>query len=100
MSCCCASDAATACITPLTPPITNIETNAMANSIGVLRLIEPPHIVPIQLKTLMPVGTAISMVVIVNTELATGPRPTVNMWWLHTIQPMNAITTPARTTVA
>ena len=57
------------------PPITNIETNAMANSIGVLRLIEPPHIVPIQLNTLIPVGTAIIMVVTVKTEFATGPRP-------------------------
>ena len=37
------------------------------------------HIVPIQLNTLMPVGTAIIMVVNVKTEFATGPRPTVNM---------------------
>ena len=65
-----------------------------------MRLIDPPHIVPIQLNTLIPVGTAIIMVVTVNTELATGPRPTVNMWWLQTIHPMNAMMTPASTTVA
>ena len=34
----------------------------IANSIGVLKLIEPPPIVAIQEKILMPVGTAITMV--------------------------------------
>jgi len=33
-----------------------------AHSIGVLNWIEPPHMVAIQLKILMPVGTAIAMV--------------------------------------
>ena len=79
--------------------MTNIDTNAIANSIGVFRLIDPPHIVPIQLNTLMPVGTAIAIVVNAKTEFATGPSPTVNMWWLQTIQPMKAITIPASTTV-
>ena len=79
VSCCWASDGAIECITPLMPPITNIETKASENSIGVLKLSEPPHIVPIQLNTLMPVGTAIIIVVTANTELATGPSPTVNM---------------------
>jgi hypothetical protein len=34
----------------------------MAKSIGVLKLIEPPHIVAIQEKILMPVGTAMIIV--------------------------------------
>ena len=72
----------------------------MRKSIGVFKLIDPPHIVPIQLNTLIPVGTAIIMVVTVKTEFATGPNPTVNMWWLQTIQPMKAMMTPASTTVA
>ena len=33
-----------------------------ANSIGVLNSMEPPHMVAIQEKTLMPVGTAMTMV--------------------------------------
>ena len=41
---------------------------------------------------------AIAIVDMANAELAAGPRPTVNMWWLHTNQPMNAITMPAKTT--
>jgi hypothetical protein len=38
----------------------------MANNIGVFKLIEPPHIVAIQLKILIPVGTAIIMVAAVK----------------------------------
>ena len=53
----------------------------------------------IQLNTLIPVGTAIAIVVIVNTAIGMGPRPTVNMWWLHTIQPMKAMIAPASTIV-
>ena len=60
--------------------------------------IDPLHIVPIQLNIFTPVGTAMAIVVSAKTELTTGPRPTVNMWWLHTIQPMNPITTPDSTT--
>ena len=36
--------------------------NPIAHSIGVLKSIEPPHMVAIQLKILMPVGTAMTMV--------------------------------------
>ena len=71
--------------------------NPTANSMGVLKSIDPPHIVPIQLNIFTPVGTAIAIVVIANTELATGPRPTVNMWWLHTIQPMKPMMMPDST---
>jgi len=84
-------------MTPLIPPIVNIATKPTTNSIGVLKSIEPCHIVPSQLNTLIPVGTAIAIVVIVKTETGMGPRPTVNMWWLQTIQPMKAMTIPART---
>ena len=38
------------------------------------------------------------MVVPANTESAIGPNPVENMWWLHTLQPRNAITTPEYTT--
>ena len=87
------------CITPLRPPMMNTKMNPTANSIEVLSLTEPPHIVPIQLNILMPVGMAMAIVVRAKTELATGPRPTVNMWWLQTAQPMNPMVIPERTTM-
>ena len=39
-----------------------------------------------------------SIVVIANTEFAMLPRPTVNMWWLHTPQPINPMTIPEKIT--
>ncbi len=47
---------------PVTPPSVNRKMNPMANSIGVFISIEPPHIVAIQEKILMPVGTAMIIV--------------------------------------
>ena len=48
--------------TPVTPPTVKRKMKPMANSIGVLNSIEPPHIVAIQLKIFTPVGTAMTMV--------------------------------------
>ena len=36
--------------------------NPRANNIGVVNVIDPPHIVAIQLKILTPVGTAMTIV--------------------------------------
>ena len=44
------------------PPIVNRKRKPIANSIGVSKVIEPCHIVAIQLNTFTPVGTAISIV--------------------------------------
>jgi hypothetical protein len=52
--------------TPVRPPTVNKKIKPMANNIGVFKLIEPPHIVAIQLKILIPVGTAIIMVAAVK----------------------------------
>ena len=57
----------------------NKNTNPIENNIGVLKSIDPPHMVPIQLNIFTPVGTAISIVVIANVAFATGPIPTVNI---------------------
>src|SRR6188508_428263 len=76
----------------------NSATNPMANSIGVVNLMEPPHIVPTQLKILIPVGMAMNIVDNANAEFATGPRPAANMWCAHTPQPMNPIAMPENTT--
>jgi len=53
-------------ITPVSPPTVNKKTKPTANSIGVLKLIEPPHMVATQLKILIPVGTAIIIVAAVK----------------------------------
>jgi hypothetical protein len=79
---------------PDSPPMMNIAMNPMANHIGVFRLIEPSHIVPIQLKIFTPVGMAMSIVARAKKESPSGPIPTVNMWWLHTPQPMNPMKIP------
>ena len=54
------STGAIAWSTPVSPPIRKMSSIPIAKSIGVLNEMRPPHIVPIQLKNLMPVGTAIS----------------------------------------
>src|ERR1700739_2016415 len=66
----------------------------MLNSIGVLKSILPPHIVPSQLKILIPVGTPIAMVVMVKKLFAYESIPTVNMWCAHTLmltKPMHTV---------
>ena len=52
--------------TPVRPPIVNRKINPIAKSIGVLNSILPPHMVAIQLKILIPVGTAIIIVAAVK----------------------------------
>lgn len=54
---------------------------------GVLKKIEPSHIVAIQLNILMPVGTAIIMVAAVKYALVSTSKPTVYIWWAQTINP-------------
>jgi hypothetical protein len=49
-------------MTPVTPPMVNVKMNPSAHSIGTRSWIEPPHIVAIQENTLIPVGTAMTMV--------------------------------------
>ena len=46
----------------MTPPTVNRKMKPIAHSIGVLNSMEPPHIVAIQEKILMPVGTAMTIV--------------------------------------
>src|SRR5580692_25605 len=61
----------------------------MQNNIGLLNWIFPPHIVPSQLKILMPVGTAITMVVRTKKLLEYELMPMVNMWCAHTLMLTN-----------
>ena len=63
----------------------------------VVKRMLPPYIVASQLKILIPVGMPITIVVPAKTERCTGPRPVVNIWWLHTAQPRNPIAMPLKT---
>ena len=51
---------------PVRPPNVNRNINPTAHNIGVVKLIFPPYMVAIQLKILIPVGTAIIMVAAVK----------------------------------
>ena len=53
---------ALASTTPVTPPSVNRKMKPIAHSIGVLKVMEPPHMVAIQEKIFTPVGTAMTMV--------------------------------------
>src|SRR3954454_217769 len=89
----CQSAGKMARITPEMTPITNRAGSAAANISGVLYAIEPRQRVAIQLKILMPVGTAI-----VNDDSMKKASTTVavgvaNMWCAHTSRPRKAIAT-------
>ena len=80
-----------ASMSPVKPPIENTKMKPQAKSIGVSNVIEPFHIVAIQLNTLTPVGTAISIVVYMKKSWAAAGMPTVNMWCAHTMNDRIAI---------
>ena len=54
----------------------------MLNNIGAVKVNCPCHMVPIQLKNLIPVGTAMSR--LRNEKNGSSTAPVVNMWWAHT----------------
>ncbi len=62
-------------------------TKPSANSIGVVNLMRPSHKVASQLKTLMPVGTAIRSVVTIIGTRSHGAMPATNMWCAQTEKP-------------
>ncbi len=88
---------ATARIRPVNPPMVNTKMKPSANSIGVSKVIEPRHIVAIQLKIFTPVGTAISMVAYMKNSWPVTGMPVVNMWCAHTMNDRMAIEAVAYT---
>src|SRR4026208_616303 len=70
--------------TPDKPPITNVEIKARAHNTGVFRWSSPSQRVASQEKTLIPVGTAISNVVIIMGIRSQSAMPATNMWCAHT----------------
>ena len=55
-----------------------------------------PNVVASHLNTLIPVGTAMIMVVAVKYARVSTSIPTVNIWWAHTINPKIPILTRSR----
>ncbi len=84
-----------ASITPVTPPPTKVTRKPIENFIGASKLSEPSHIVPIQLNTLTPVGTAISAEV--SAKNGNTMSPVTNMWCAHTDVDSAPIASVART---
>lgn len=54
-----------------------------------------PNVVAIHLNTLIPVGTAMIIVVAVKYARVSTSIPTVNIWWAQTINPKTPILTIA-----
>lgn len=78
-------------ITPVNPPTVNRKTNPRDQRVLGLFLIFVPWNVAIQLKILIPVGTAIIIVADVKYARVSTSIPTVNMWCAQTINPSNPI---------
>ena len=72
----------------MSPPIPNIGMNASANSIGVVKRIDPPHSDRIITDRMMIDGTEMIMVVSWKKVLIAVPMPVRNMWWAHTMNDM------------
>src|SRR5258708_40298035 len=84
---------------PVRPAHRNWKRNAQAKSIGVAKRIRPPYIVATQLKILIPVGIAISMVDAANAEFRGAPMPTAHMWWAQTVIDRKPMASDAATTI-
>ena len=69
----------------------------IANNIGVSKVMEPFHMVAVQLKIFTPVGTAIAMVAYIKNNSPANGIPTVNMWCAQTKNDKNAIDAVAKT---
>ncbi len=72
---------------PLRPPMTNIEMNASANIMEVVKRSLPPQMVASHQKIFTPVGTAMIIDVIMNGMRSSGSMPLVNMWCAQTRKP-------------
>ena len=78
---------------PERPPTVKVPMNPAANFIAVVKRIDPPHMVPIQLKIFTPVGTPIRKLPVAKAVLAMSPIPVANMWCAHTVNPRNPMAT-------
>ena len=78
-------------IKPVKPPMVNTKMKPTANNMGVSKVMEPRHMVAIQLKIFTAVGTAISIVAYMKNNWPVTGMPVVNMWCAHTMKDRIAI---------
>ena len=70
-------------MTPVMPPNRNVTRNPIEYSMGGSKVSWPCHMVPVQLKNLIPVGIAIRNDM--NEKNGSRTAPVVNMWCAHTV---------------
>src|SRR6202167_4479089 len=91
--CSCQFQGAVESMIPVKPANRNCARKAVQKSIGVAKRILPPHMVAIQLKILIPVGTPTNSVESTKNAFCAEVMPTLNIWWAQTlrlIKPMPA----------
>lgn len=76
---------------PVRPPRVNSRRKPRQNSSGVYRYIQPSQSVLSQLKILIPVGMAMTIVAAEKYARVSISRPTVYMWCAHTMNPSKPI---------
>jgi hypothetical protein len=77
--------------TPVIPPKVNTTRNPSAKSIAGWNSILPPHKVASHENILIPVGTAMIIVMIMKGSCSQGAMPEVNIWCAQTMKPSSAI---------
>src|SRR5690606_32388400 len=83
-------------MTPVRPPKRKVTRKPTDHSMGVSKLNDPRHMVPVQLKNLTPVGMAMRKVM--NEKNGSNTAPVANMWCAHTVtdRPAMAMVAPIR----
>src|SRR3954464_8270479 len=66
------------------PPMTKVTMNPSDHRIGTVKQTRPPYIVNSQLKTMTPVGTAMTMVMTPKKPLTSALAPMVKKWCSQT----------------
>ena len=74
---------------PVSPPMPNIGRKPSANSIGVLKRIDPPHSEMISAVRITTDGIEMIIVVVWKNAAIVVPIPVMNMWCAHTMNDMN-----------
>ena len=80
---------------PVRPPNRKVTINPRVHSMGFSKVIDPRHMVPIQLTNFTPVGTAMSIVI--REKNGSSTEPVTYMWCAHTVMDSAAMAAVAKT---
>ena len=84
-------------MTPDNPPIKKTKKNPRHQSIGNRSCSRPYHRVATQQKNSVPVGITIIKLAAVKKLWLNWGKPVANMWWTHTLNPINPVATTETT---